>query len=84
MLKHLVGQAHTVRPKPLSWFSSDEEVGFVLDALIFVAEHGWKFMPQYIFNNETGEWRHHTNQVFRERRWLGNISYASGKFSYET
>ena len=68
----------------LSWFSSDDEVNFVLDALVFVAEHGWKIMPQYIFNNETGEWRHHTNQVFRERRWLGNISYSSGKFSYAT
>jgi selenocysteine lyase/cysteine desulfurase len=66
-----------------SWFSSDNEVNFVLDALKFIAEHGWKLMPQYIFNNETGEWRHHTNQVFRERRWLGNISYAKGKFSYE-
>ena len=68
----------------LSWFSSDDEVNFVLDALAFIAEHGWKIMPQYIFNNETGEWRHHTNQVFRERRWLGNISYASGKFSYDS
>ena len=47
----------------LSWFSSDEEVMFILDCLLFIAEHGWKMMPQYIFNNETGEWRHHTNQV---------------------
>ena len=66
----------------LSWFSSDNEIDFILEALSFVAEHGWKIMPQYIFNNETGEWKHHTNQVFRERRWLGNISYSSGKFSY--
>ena len=67
----------------LSWYSSDDEVNFILDALIFIAEHGWKIMPQYKFNNETGEWRHHTNQVFRERRWLGNISYANGQFSYD-
>ena len=66
----------------LSWFSSDEEVSFVLDALEFIAQHGWKMMPQYIFNNETGEWRHHTNQIFRDRRWLGNISYSGGAFSY--
>ena len=67
----------------LSWFSSDDEINFILDALIFIAEHGWKVMPQYKFNNETGEWRHHTNQVFRERRWLGNISYENGRFSYD-
>ena len=66
----------------LSWFSSDKEVNFVLDAIAFVAEHGWKMMPQYIFNNETGEWRHHSNQVFHQRRWLGNISYADGSFKY--
>ena len=49
----------------LPWFSTDEEIDFVIDALEFVANHGWKFMPQYIFNNETGEWHHHTNQVFK-------------------
>lgn len=66
----------------LPWFAPDQEVEFVLDALEFVATHGWKLMPQYIFNNETGEWRHHTNQVFKERRWLGHISYKSGAFLY--
>ena len=49
----------------LPWFSTDEEIDFIIDALEFVANHGWKFMPQYIFNNETGEWHHHTNQVFK-------------------
>ena len=53
----------------LPWFSTDEEIDFVIDALEFVANHGWKFMPQYIFNNETGEWHHHTNQVFKV--WIG-------------
>ncbi len=42
-----------------------------------VANFGWKFMPQYIFNNETGEWRHHTNLVFKERKWLGNFSFKA-------
>jgi hypothetical protein len=44
-------------------FSSDEEVDFILDAVAFVASEGWKLMPQYIFNNETAEWKHHTDQV---------------------
>jgi hypothetical protein len=34
-----------------------------LSALEFVSTDGWKLMPQYIFNNETGEWKHHTDQV---------------------
>ena len=34
-------------------------------------------------NNETGEWKHHTNLEYRERKWLGNISYGpDGKFSF--
>ena len=63
----------------LPWFSTDEEIDFILEALDFVAKHAWKFMPQYIFNNETGEWKHHTNQVFRERKWLGNFDFLAGK-----
>ena len=34
------------------------------------------------FNNETGEWKHFDNLEYRERKWLGNISYASGKFEF--
>ena len=44
-------------------FSSDAEIDFILDSLEFVANEGWKLMPQYIFNNETAEWKHHTDQV---------------------
>ena len=64
----------------LPWFFTDSQADFVIDALIFVAEKGFKFMPQYIFNNETGEWRHHSNQVFKERKWLGNFNLLAGKF----
>lgn len=66
----------------LAWSLSNKELNFVLDALLFIAEHGWKMMPQYTFNTETGDWRHHTNQVLPKRQLLGNISYAEGKFTY--
>ena len=39
-------------------------------------------MPQYIFNHETGEWKHHTNQVFKERKWLGNFNFKNGEMSW--
>ena len=51
-----------------------------MDALVFVAENGWKLMPQYIMNNETGEWRHKTHLTFKDRKWLGHITYKDGKF----
>ena len=66
----------------LPWFASDEEVDFVLEALALTCESAWRLMPQYRFNNETGEWKHFDNLEYRERKWLGNISYASGKFEF--
>jgi hypothetical protein len=59
-----------------------DEVAFVLEALKMVALEGWKLLPQYILNPETGEWRHRSNIVFKDRRWLGNINYHEGKMSY--
>ena len=41
----------------------DEDVDFILDAVKMVAEHGWKLLPHYMFNPETGEWRHRNHQV---------------------
>ena len=58
---------------------SETELAFVLEALKMVATEGWKLLPQYVLNPDTGEWRHHTNSVFKERKWLGSIRYADGK-----
>jgi selenocysteine lyase/cysteine desulfurase len=35
----------------LSYFASDEEVDYILDALDFIANHGWKFLPLVIFHS---------------------------------
>lgn len=42
---------------------SDSEIAYVLEAIKMVATEGWKLLPQYILNPETGEWRHNTNTV---------------------
>jgi len=47
----------------LPYFMSDSEIAFVLEALKMVATEGWKLLPQYIINPETGEWRHNSNTV---------------------
>lgn len=49
----------------IPFFMSDSELNFVLEALKMVATEGWKLLPQYLLNPETGEWRHHTNVVSR-------------------
>ncbi|XP_046611734.1 uncharacterized protein LOC124301087 isoform X1 [Neodiprion virginianus] len=61
------------------FFMSETEVAFVLEALKMVATEGWKLLPQYVLNPDTGEWRHHTNSVFKDRKWLGSIRYTDGK-----
>lgn len=63
----------------IPFFMSDAEIAYVLEALKMVATEGWKLLPQYILNPETGEWRHNTNTVFRDRKWLGSIRYVDGK-----
>ncbi|CAL4211056.1 unnamed protein product, partial [Meganyctiphanes norvegica] len=66
----------------LPYTASNEEVDFILNSVAIVCTDGWKLLPQYNFNPETGEWKHFTNLVFKERQWLQNISYQGGKFSY--
>ena len=66
----------------IPWFSSQDEVEFILSAVELVVLHGWKLLPVYRFNNETGEWRHHTNSVFKDRRWLGHVSFSSGQLVF--
>ncbi|XP_074619620.1 uncharacterized protein LOC141878556 [Acropora palmata] len=51
----------------LPYFMSDDAVDFVLEAVKMVAEHGWKLLPQYMFNPETGEWKHRTHQALKSR-----------------
>ena len=53
----------------LSWFSSEAELELVLGALELVAAQGWRLLPVYRFNNETGEWR-----VLRSDTSLLNVS----------
>ncbi|XP_077518736.1 uncharacterized protein LOC144128846 [Amblyomma americanum] len=66
----------------LAFYLSDSQVDFILEAVRQVACNGWKLLPQYNFNPETGEWKHTRHQVFKDRKWLGSISYKEGKFSY--
>ncbi|CAF1228182.1 unnamed protein product [Rotaria sordida] len=41
----------------LSYFASDEEVDYILNALEFIADEGWKLLPLYTYELETAVWR---------------------------
>jgi tRNA(Ile)-lysidine synthase TilS/MesJ len=67
----------------LPYFIPNDTISFILQAIQLVADNGWKLLPQYNFNPETGEWRHQQqHQALRDRVWLGNISYVGGKVSF--
>ncbi|KAG1696995.1 tRNA-cytidine(32) 2-sulfurtransferase [Nymphon striatum] len=66
----------------LPFFMNDESLDFIINAVKLVCEHAWKLLPLYIVNPETGEWKHHSHQVMKDRKWLGSLSYNEGKFSY--
>ena len=47
----------------LPYFLDDATLEFILEAVRLVAEEGWRLLPQYMFNPETGEWRQVNFQV---------------------
>ncbi|VDL48930.1 unnamed protein product [Hymenolepis diminuta] len=55
---------------------SDEEANFVLEAVCFIAEYGWAFLPLYTYDTMTGEWKHRKQDQLEGRQWLGHIKYA--------
>lgn len=43
----------------------DAEADYVIDAVDFVADHGWSFLPLYRFDLETGGWEHEEGELSR-------------------
>jgi hypothetical protein len=42
----------------LHYVMDDLEVNYLLDAIEFVAEHGERFLPLYVFDLKSGNWQH--------------------------
>jgi hypothetical protein len=68
----------------LPYYASDAEVAFVADAVAFVAEHGWKLLPQYVPNSRDGTWRHVNSQSLPSEMTLASIDYSSGQMRVDT
>ena len=66
----------------LPWFAPDDVIDFILDAITFVAEEGWKFMVHYDINTLTGEWKHISKMKNKGSFGLQKISYNKGFFEY--
>ena len=72
-----------------NYFISEVEFDYIIEAVRFVAEEGWKLLPHYRFCPKTGQWRHrdfeHKKLAARfAARSLYEIRYSSGRLEFPT
>ena len=66
-----------------NYFISEPVFQFLLDAVNFVATHGWKLLPHYRFDLATGQWHHRRGRPSEAMR-LTDLSYRSGKLEFRS
>ncbi len=64
-----------------NYFISEQVRDFILDAVHFVADEGWRFLPYYGFDPTTALWRHR-RPLAEPPLSLGDIDYRSGTMEY--
>jgi selenocysteine lyase/cysteine desulfurase len=64
-----------------NYFIPEETFDYVVKAVHFVAEHGWRFLPEYETDMATGQWTHRRGTP-RVKGSLHTISYRRGTMEY--
>ena len=62
-----------------NYFITDEEIEYVLDAVEFVAQYGWMFLPMYDIS-KSGNWKH--KKQLADKPMIGTIDYSSGEMKF--
>ncbi|MEA2418716.1 MAG: hypothetical protein QOE60_922 [Thermoleophilaceae bacterium] len=57
-----------------NYFLSEAVADYIVDAVLLVARHGWRLLPDYRFETTSGLWTHRDGVVEPPLR-LGAISY---------
>jgi selenocysteine lyase/cysteine desulfurase len=63
-----------------NYFLDETTVRFILDAVTWVAAHGWKLLPLYRFCAESGRWQHRDG-LAEPLLSLATNSYAHGRLA---
>jgi selenocysteine lyase/cysteine desulfurase len=66
-----------------NYFLSETQFQFILDAIHLIANDGWRLLPHYRFDPDTGEWRHRAHGTVSVMR-LDDVSYRTGKMEYRS
>lgn len=64
-----------------NYFISETVFNFLLDAVGFIARHGWKMIPHYRFSPQSGQWVHRKGRPSPVLS-LHDLSYSEGHLSY--
>ena len=64
-----------------NYFMPDAVFDFITRAVLWIADEGWKLLPEYRFDPATGEWRHECGERPVGTR-LGDIRYEAGRMIY--
>jgi selenocysteine lyase/cysteine desulfurase len=67
-----------------NYFLSETQFQFIIDAINLIASEGWRLLPHYRFDPDTGEWRHRRHHTTTSVMRLGEISYRTGKMEYRS
>jgi len=66
-----------------NYFLSETQFQFLLDAIHLIATDGWRLLPHYAFDPDTGNWHHRSGHGALPMR-LADISYRTGKMAYRS
>ena len=66
-----------------NYFISETVFDYLVEAVLLIAEHGWRLLPDYEFCPETGRWRHHKADV-GSKMSLHRIGYSGGRMEYRS
>ena len=59
----------------LPYFYPDYVIDYILDAIIYIAEHAYKFLPLYAFKIESGRFYHRNEDT--KKKWLNDILFSN-------
>lgn len=66
-----------------TYYMTDEEVEFIIDALEFIAAYGQRFLPLYHFNVKNGQWSYkYTLMDLMGKEQNGNLMVSALKEIY--
>ena len=66
-----------------NYFISEAVFQFILEAVEFLASEGWKLLPDYDFDDDSGLWRHREGRP-APLRSLHDLKYTGGHLQYRS